>query len=230
MSYFRKLTLAVIIGFAGLSVQATTYTFAPNDFDGDADDMLDLDHYKYFTWGFKNFTIPAGEHITSAKLSIFNINNWTADENGYWVGSTHVAENWLNMWLLDSVSSTHASTSGKLKVYDDNDGGPDYFATWNASAKVKIATYTDWSGGNSGDVVTLNYDFAAAGVLDELESYIANANNFAIGLDPDCHYWNTGVQLIIVTSPNAIPETTGSLGLLGLGLGVIALARRYLAR
>ncbi len=192
--------------------------------------MFDLDHYKYFTWGFKNFVVPAGQHISSAKLSIFNINNWSADENGYWVGKTHVAENWLNIWLLDTAGSTNSSSSGLLKVYNDSDGGPDYFATWNSSSKVKIATYTDWNGGAGGDVVTLVYDFASKGVLDELQSYVANGNNFAIGIDPDCHYWNTGVQLVIETSPNSVPEGASSLGLLSLGLCLVAGGRRYLRR
>jgi hypothetical protein len=229
---FRHLVCAVVIGFCSTAAFATTYSFAPNDGQGDTDDMFDLDHYKYYTWGFKNFQIPEGECITSAKLTISNINNWTADENGYWkyVNGQWVLkpENWLNIWLLDGVSSYNSSTSGLLKVYNDTDGGPDYFSTWSSSDKAKIATYTDWSGGSNGDVVTLTYDFATIGVLDELEAFISNGNNFALGFDPDCHYWNTGVNLVIVTAPCSVPEAGNTVGLAGLGFGLIALLRRRL--
>ncbi len=243
---YRSFLCATLFGLATLSAVAATYTFKPNDGEGDYDDMLDLDHYKYFTWGFKNFTVPTGEYISKATLTIFNINNWTADENGipvykknqygqyvYVNGKKvvdyYLPENWLNIWLLDSAqnnTSTYASTSGKLKVYNDNDGSSDYFGNnWNYSAKQKIATYTDWSGGSNGNVETLVYDFANYGVLDDLQNYVANGGNFALGLDPDCHFWNTGVQLVIETKPYSVPETAGTLGLAGAGLGFLALLR-----
>jgi hypothetical protein len=226
LSLFRVLITATLL--AVTAVTSSAVTFLPNDNDGDPDDILDLDHYKYFTWGFKNFFIPEGEHITSATISFSNINNWTSSENGYWQGNVHVAENWLNIWLLDKASS--ASTNGKLKVYDDSDGGPDYFSTWNSSAKVKIATYTDWDGGNNGDVVNLNYSFADRGVLDELEAYVNNGNNFAIGIDPDCHYWNSGVTLVIQTSPYSVPDQSSVLPLLGISMGLLFSLRRRAQR
>lgn len=231
---FRILIGTLAVAFAVLSANASTFSFKPNDGEGDTDDMLDLDHYKYFTWGFKNFSVPAGETITNATLTIYNINNWTADENGYWKKVNGVwvlqPENWLNIWLLDSVANTKASTDGKLTAYNDTDGGPDYFAGWNSSAKTKIATYTDWNGGNNGDVVNLTFSFSSLGLLDELQAYVNNGNNFALGLDPDCHYWNTGVKLVIETAPYSVPETSGTLGLAGLGLGLLAAIRSRLRR
>lgn len=243
------LLTALGASIAAFSLSAATFTFAPNDGEGDLDDMLDLDHYKYFTWGFRNFQVPEGQFISSAKLTIYNINNWTADENGipvykknpngtfvYVNGKKvvdyYLPENWLNIWLLDNAqanTSTYASTSGKLKVYSDNDGSTDYFGNnWNYSAKTKIATYTDWSGGNGGNVETLVYDFASHGVLDDLQNYISNGNNFALGLDPDCHYWNTGIKLVIETKPYSVSETTGTLGLAGVSLAVLLGLRRRL--
>jgi hypothetical protein len=251
--FLRKFSLSAIAAFSALSAYASTFTFTPNDGEGDVDDMLDLDHYKYFTWGFKNFAIPAGEHITNVRLSIYNVNNWTADENGEVVYKKDsrgryiyvngqkvidhvIPENWLNVWLLDGVSSTYSSTSGKLKVYDDADGGPDYFANWDspiptaAKQAVKIGTYTDWKGGDHGDVVTLNYDFRALGLIDEFEAYVNTGNSFGIGIDPDCHYWNTGVRLVVYTAHTSVPDSGNSLGLLGIGLGLLAMVRRYLRR
>jgi hypothetical protein len=248
-SRLTKFVLCIILAsLTSVLAHATIFTFKPNDGEGDTDDMFDLDHYKYYTWGFSGFVVPTGEKITSAKLTISDINNWTADENGtpvykkvngryvYVNGKKvvdyYLPENWLNIWLLDGLATNKSSTSGKLTVYSDIDGGPDYFSAWNNSSPLKkaakIATYTDWSGGTSGDVVTLSYDFATYGVLDELEAYLATSNNFGLGFDPDCHYWNTGVKLVIETSRYNVPDTASSLGLAGMGFASLALLRRRL--
>jgi hypothetical protein len=57
-----------------------------------------------------------------------------------------------------------------------------------------------------------------------LQSYIANDGKIAIGLDPDCHFYNNGVMLTLTTGPT-IPEPA-SLMLLGSGLFAAAAYRR----
>lgn len=228
-SIFRRLLIGTVL-FGALSASAATYTFNPNDGVDDLDDFNDFDHYSYYTWGFKSFSIPTGQYIVSAKITITNINNWDAAENG---------QNWLNMWLLDGAASSaqeavyNSSSSvadGKVTTYSDSDGGLDVFPTWQPSiAKTKIATYTDWNGGSNGAVETISYTFSPW-LVNRLTTYINNGNNFALGFDPDCHYWNTGVQFQIVTSnvkpPVYVPEGATTAALLGLGFGAMLLGRR----
>ena len=59
--------------------------------------------------------------------------------------------------------------------------------------------------------------------LQALQNYILNGNNFALGFDSDCHYFNDGVSLTIETRP--VPEPT-TLALLGSGLAGLYLRRR----
>lgn len=237
-SLSRLFLIAAALFGSAVSGLAGTYTFNPNDGSGDPDDLDDLDHYKYYTWGFKNFTIPVGEVVTSATLSITQINNWDAGENNN--------QNWLNMWLLDrAVTSWQSSPSnyeanynagstadGKVVSYSDTAGGFDVFQTWQPTiAKTKIATYTDTNGGTNGDYVNLSYTFSPA-LLTALNTYITNGNNFALGFDPDCHYWNTGIQFQLTTGAppqnnHYVPEGGVTAALLGLGCGAMVFGRRF---
>jgi hypothetical protein len=69
----------------------------------------------------------------------------------------------------------------------------------------------------NGDVkepVVWNFDPT---VLSTLDTYRRDNGWIGIGLDPDCHYWNDGVRLVINTV--SVPEPT-SFSLLFLGLSL----------
>jgi len=206
------------------SVQAGIFTFVPNDGQGDPDDIWDLNHSYWYTWGFKNFAILHGEVITEAVLRISDVNNWTAAENG---------RNWLRLYLLDTAENPYNGRTdeanpptGRLRRYSDTDNGRDNIVGLNWTAKTHIATYTDFDGGPGGDVVTLNYSFASLGLLGVLTAYIANGNNFGLGFDPDCHFWNSGVSFTIHTAPRRVPEGGAAASMLALGVGTAALLDR----
>lgn len=203
---------------------ATEFTFVPNDKNGDPDDVWDLDHNYWYTWGFKNFALPEGETITEAVLTIRNVNNWTAAENG---------QNWLRLYLLDTAENPYNGRwdqgnppAGRLRRYADADNGTDNISGLAWTAKVHIGTYTDHDGGPGGDEVTLVYSFGALGMLDELEAYIANGNDFGLAFDPDCHYWNDGVLFTLTTGARHVPDGGSTVWLMAFGVGTAAWAGR----
>jgi hypothetical protein len=67
----------------------------------------------------------------------------------------------------------------------------------------------------------LTYQFDE-GSINSLFEYALDGS-FGIGLDPDCHYYNDGIVLTIVTAPVPEPET---YAMMLAGLGLIGLAAR----
>ena len=240
----KKLLALCLASTFAIAAHADTFSFKPSDNDNNPADIWDLDHYLFFTWGVKNFTLGHDHTVTGASLTIKNINNWTADENGYLNSQgQYVDQNWLHIWLLDSgvyeadYTPSTSSPDGMLKKYSDNQGGGDNFlnADWDPAAAVnttgidrtKIGTYSDRDGDNGaapgGLAETITFNFSAE-MLTALQTYIENGNNFGLGFDPDCHYWNDGVTLTITTA--RVPEGGMTLILLGAGLAALAGVRR----
>lgn len=153
-------------------------------------DLNDLDHNYAYTWGM-NRPWAAGETAVTATLTFKSIYNWDDSANV------------LYIHLLDNAA-TGVSTG-----YDDQGGG-DYFA----SQGILLKTYTNLPD----SAQTLVYTFTQP-QLDTLNSYTADGK-FGLGFDPDCHFYNSGVQLDIVTGASTPEPATmvllvvGSVGLL----------------
>jgi hypothetical protein len=159
-------------------------------------DLNDLDHYKVYFWGFDLAVDPALV-LTQATLTFDNIRNW--DHN-------------------DNVLYIHALDTASLGVHTvtDNQGGGDYFVTQYAGVHQHLVTYCDLPDKAQDLVYTFPDDELAA-----LSSYLADGRA-AVGLDPDCRFYNDGVALKLAF----VPEPP-SLGLLVLGsLGLIWRRRR----
>jgi hypothetical protein len=97
-----------------------------------------------------------------------------------------------------------------------------------------------WAQGALGDAThsfsttAEDYNFTfGSGALTSLNAYILNGGDFAIGLDPDCHYFNDGIWLTLTTGlrPNqtAVPEP-GTMFLVASGLACAAIRRRRSTR
>lgn len=158
-------------------------------------DLGDLDHSYAYGWGI-DAILPQGESVIAATLTFDNIRNW---DNG---------SNVLYVNLLDEVAAGFSRRT-------DNGGGGNYFANY-AGDHVSLVTYLNLPSWPQ-DLV---YAFTADQV-DVLNDYLANGK-FGIGIDPDCHFYNDGVELCLVT-----PEP-GTVALLAAGLPFVI--RRRTAR
>ncbi len=155
-------------------------------------DLYDLDHYKYYTWGI-DWSSHTGETITGASLSFYNIRNYNDQPNDLWVN------------LLDE------GTAG-VTIGTDNQGGGNYFngqgtelLHWDENLLTETAQ-------------DLTYNFSKDELID-LTQYSLDGF-FALGFDPDCHFYNDGITLTITTHapiPGAVwLLASGIVGLVGI--------------
>jgi hypothetical protein len=192
------ITLGYFLGLASAHAVPTTYTPDPSD-------LGDLDHHLVYTWRIDDVTVnPA--NITGATLTFTSIQNWDGNPNV------------LHLHLLDTAnySGVHSfvdDPTGASPVTDFTDDfiDPRYHgqAGWLVAAGTSDTFLTDQS--FTLTPVTWTYTFTAA-QLTALRADISNGNNFALGLDPDCHFFNNGVQFTLDTRT---PDTGSTLAMFG---------------
>lgn len=192
------LALMMFVGISGVA-EAMQFTFQPNDGQGDPDDLWDLDHGRAYTWGV-DWVVPTGEEIVGASLSFDDIRNWTTEENDLWVR------------LLDSVDA------GAHQYYDGYWSQTDYFA----GQGTLIHHWEDLPATAQDITYTFSND-----EIQVLSQYIMNDGNFGLSFDPDCHFYNNGIALIIETAAvSTVPEPSTML-LVGCGVfGLIGVSRK----
>ncbi len=134
------------------------------------------------------------QEVSSATLSFSQIRNWRDEFNI------------LYICLLDDAP---------LGVIEEADTkfGNEFFLQG-----TRLAIYINLPD----EPIDLTYEFTDA-QIEALNTY-ASDGRFALGFDPDCHFYNEGVELV-VTVPE--PETV-SLLVVGAGLA-LARTRRHLA-
>jgi hypothetical protein len=194
----KRLALIALMSVCVLSVAGTSARADVLHYVPSPADLYDLDHYSYYTWGM-TAQWQAPTTVVAAKLTFTRIYDWTTENNV------------LYIHLLDSAPLG-------VRTYSDNQGGGDNFA----GQGVLLKTYLNLP-------VTpqnLSYEFTP-NQLATLNSYAADGV-FALGLDPDCHFYNSGVELQVTTQAVQTPEP-GTLALLLCGAGLAVSRRRRAA-
>jgi hypothetical protein len=167
-------------------------------------DLEDLVHQKYYIWGM-DWLVPAGETIESASVTFYNIYNWREEPDDCL---------WLH--LLGSAPA------GLSWGYDNQTTGSYFASPAYTGDQILLQAFTNLPEGYASRAdVTYDFDAAELGVLSDY----ALDGNFGLGFDPDCHYYNSGVEFRVETMP-IVPEP-GTLGLMALGLvSLVGLGRR----
>lgn len=243
------LAVCLLAGGAG----AETYTFQSRDSGGIRSDFEDLDHTKAYLWAFK-WQPAANEVITGASLTFSNIYN--NDNLANWLGVWLIADKpttggttgWSG-WSSDTFSGLTLDTAVYQKGDNQNVAKP-FDAVAN---KALLGAYSDTKPGSTVKE-TVVFDFASpalksystptwgwaiyddaplqTSLIDELTTWSADGT-WALGIDPDCHFYNDGVTLTIMTkqipsSPPPVPEPM-CIVLGALGLASVMGLRRFRA-
>jgi hypothetical protein len=163
----------------------------------DDPDIQDLPHAYYYTWGETLEGDFSQAVVTSSTLTFHSIrnNDWSS--------------NHLYVHLLNSAPEG-------LTRYTDNQGGGDSFA----GQGIELVTYTDLPPIPQDLVYTFDPD-----ELSVLTDYLHDENNVALGIDPDCHFYNCGVTWSLTYDYTPIPEP-GVMVVLGAGGVFVAIRRR----
>lgn len=137
--------------------------------------LFNLDHTKVYLWGF-DVALEPGDTVVAATLTFDNIRNWDNQPN---VLYTH---------LLD------LPTTG-VQQRSDYEGGGDYFANVYGGPHEHLVTYQNLTT----TACDRAYDFDQAD-LDAFNAYLTDGRA-GIGFDPDCHFYNDGVELTLTMAP-----------------------------
>ena len=215
----KKLLVSLAILFVlclSSNVKADTLTFTP---PGNPD-LSDLDHHQVYTWRVNNVNLN-GQQITGARITISNIRNWDTNANRLFI---HLLDSARNAGVASFVDDP----TNSVPVTDIRDDFVDtrYHnrSDWLVAPGTGDTFLTSQSFGTTATNFVYNFNAAQ---IQALMTYITNGGSFALGFDPDCHFFNDGIRFDIFTAaPASVPEPA-TMALLGTGLaGLYARKRR----
>jgi hypothetical protein len=211
----------LIVGIAGIGpniARATTLTFHPTPTD-----LYDLDHHELYTWRIDGVNLT-GQSITSATLTFQNISNWDSNPNKLFIHLLDTAKN-------SGVASFVDEPTGSSPVTDITDDFVNTRYHGNPNWLVAAGTADTFLASPSFTTTGTNFIYTFTSAQTQLlGSYFANGNDAALGLDPDCHFFNDGITFTVNTVPVTMPEPA-SMMLLGTGLvGLYFMRNRYTKR
>ena len=170
-----------------------------------------FDHHKTYAWRI-DVPVPGDISITGASLMINNINDWRVEPGDIFYIRL------LSNNDLQVIDPDYMNWQDGLYMGTDTKGSGDAFAELG----ILLDTYSDDDmGPNPPEDYVYNFDKAELALLNEY----ASKGVFGFGLDPDCCYFNNGIQFDIDVSNNTIPSP-GALILAGIGWSVVGWLRR----
>jgi hypothetical protein len=227
MSQFRRLGMAAATwiavaaggAHAGFVDQANTLTFTPHPAD-----LNDLNHQDVYTWRIDNINLGS-QVVTGAEITIKNIANWDSGPNMLFF---HLLDSAKNAGVATFVDDPSSNTTANEKDIVDDFSNLRYHSQSNWLVASGTADTFLTSKSFTTTPTTFTYTFTDA-QLQALNAYILKGHDIALGLDPDCHFFNDGVTLTLTTAvpePQTVPEP-GSVFLLGCGATALLIGRRY---
>ena len=160
---------------------------------------------------------------------------------------------WVNLLDTNYTGNSNKDLKKGVKTFQDNandvestQAASNYFnnkgtalSSWTASNGTSGTGgyWTDPNGGNNYKKTDVTFTFTGT-QISALISYINNGGatsggvyaDFGFAFDPDCHYYNTGIELKVVTKKYYVPDSGASIAFLGVGLLAVAGLRRRLHR
>lgn len=221
---------AVLAVGAGAAWSSSLYTFTPA-----TGALQSLDHSNWYTWGIDladQGWWQSGHQIIGARLTISNLYDWQKESNALYVQ--------LLDWAPTGVTSGTDTNTGLSDYFNSSTYGTT--SPWQTTTRIKVGrkwqtivtgqesrlhtaldTYTDADGPATKGTWTYNFTTAEIDAFNQYTSQASNDSRFGIGLDPDCHYYDSGMKLEIITNPE---PSVGLLGLLGAGVIGFVVRRR----
>lgn len=208
-----KTYLTILALVAVAEVGAVTFKPNPADFG-------DLDHHYAYSWGI-NWTLPSDQKIVSAEIKFKQIYDWKVEQDTLYIHLLDKAQNGVDAWMEnpnDVLSDWFSSPTVNLRRV----GQANQYSSVN---QIKIGQWSDPDGedryGTHAKDVTISFSAEQIATLTE---YLNNDNRFALGFDPDCHYYNKGVIFEITTA--RVPDGGTTAVMLGFALAGMAFVPR----